>query len=498
MNLKHTTSIAALTALLASPALADITAADVWANQQSLYGAYGGTLSGELSADGTVSPVLNLILPEGIGSLQISVGEISLTEERNGSVTITYPSPMTFSVAGGIAGEASFAADLIMTNDEYSSTATGEAGDINYETTATDVSIEFTNVSLDGDEDFAMTGNMTFDSIANVSRVTEGDLVTLTMESAIGASSTAYDFEVDNVTTKSTQTMQPVAVSGTATLPAGGSDLMNLSAALRNGLSFSSEATGEGNSSSQVTLVDGEQISSQETTAGPQTSTFSFDENGLVIDASASEISAKIDQTLIIPIAIEFAINAVTANYRLPVNAAEETQDFRIATSLQGITLGDSLWSLVDPAGQLPRDPAEVTFDITGLGTNGLDLLDFASLEKLTGVPPVQIDEATIENLTISAVGAEVSAQGAMTFDWTDFETFAGLPRPEGAITVNVNGANQLMDTLVAMGLIPEDQLLMPRMMMGMFATPVGEDQLESVVEVNEEGHLLANGQRLQ
>jgi hypothetical protein len=35
-------------------------------------------------------------------------------------------------------------------------------------------------------------------------------------------------------------------------------------------------------------------------------------------------------------------------------------------------------------------------------------------------------------------------------------------------------------------------------MMMGLFATPTGEDELTSTIEVNEQGHLLANGQRLQ
>jgi hypothetical protein len=38
----------------------------------------------------------------------------------------------------------------------------------------------------------------------------------------------------------------------------------------------------------------------------------------------------------------------------------------------------------------------------------------------------------------------------------------------------------------------------MPRMMLGMFATPVGDDMLTSTIEVNAEGHVLANGQRLR
>jgi hypothetical protein len=48
------------------------------------------------------------------------------------------------------------------------------------------------------------------------------------------------------------------------------------------------------------------------------------------------------------------------------------------------------------------------------------------------------------------------------------------------------------------MGLLPEDQVMGARMMMGVFATPVGDDMLTSTIEVNAEGHVIANGQRLQ
>jgi hypothetical protein len=139
-----------------------------------------------------------------------------------------------------------------------------------------------------------------------------------------------------------------------------------------------------------------------------------------------------------------------------------------------------------------------VSDDITGNGTNGTDLLDIIAMAQKFGPPKIEVDDVTIENLRIAAAGAEATATGAMTFDWTDFTTIPGIARPEGKVTVNLNGANALMDNLVAMGLIPEGDLMMPRMMMGMFATPVGDDMLETVLEVNDQGHVLANGQRLQ
>ena len=73
------------------------------------------------------------------------------------------------------------------------------------------------------------------------------------------------------------------------------------------------------------------------------------------------------------------------------------------------------------------------------------------------------------------------------------------LPAPEGEADLKLVGGNGLLDKLVEMGLVPEDQAMGARMMMGLFAVPgEGEDTLTSKIVVNEEGHVLANGQRLK
>ena len=67
-----------------------------------------------------------------------------------------------------------------------------------------------------------------------------------------------------------------------------------------------------------------------------------------------------------------------------------------------------------------------------------------------------------------------------------------------GAVDLQLNGVNGLIDSLVAMGLMPQEQVMGARMMLGMFATSVGDDQLTSRLEVTADGQILANGQRLQ
>jgi len=104
----------------------------------------------------------------------------------------------------------------------------------------------------------------------------------------------------------------------------------------------------------------------------------------------------------------------------------------------------------------------------------------------------------TLNNLSLKLGGAELTGLGDFTFDNTDLETFGGMPRPVGEVTMNIKGGNALIDSLVQMGLIPEDQAMMGRMMMGMFARSVGDDELSSKIEINDQGHVIANGQRIQ
>ena len=55
-----------------------------------------------------------------------------------------------------------------------------------------------------------------------------------------------------------------------------------------------------------------------------------------------------------------------------------------------------------------------------------------------------------------------------------------------------------LFDRLATVGLLPDEQLMGFRMMLGMFADVVGDDHLVSEVEITPAGQILLNGQRLR
>jgi len=150
--------------------------------------------------------------------------------------------------------------------------------------------------------------------------------------------------------------------------------------------------------------------------------------------------------------------------------------------------------------GILPRDPATVAIDLAGKVTPSVDLLDPEQIEALDGqTPPGELNALTLNNLTIEAAGAQITGEGDFTFDNTDLQSFDGMPRPEGALSLKLSGANGLIDNLIQMGLVSDQDAMGARMMMSMFAVPGSEpDTLNSTIEVNEQGHVLANGQRIK
>ncbi|MCA1775232.1 MAG: DUF2125 domain-containing protein, partial [Loktanella sp.] len=224
----------------------------------------------------------------------------------------------------------------------------------------------------------------------------------------------------------------------------------------------------------------------------------SLDSDAMLYDVNVNGVQMQIE-TPDLPFPVDVSLADYGILIDMPLASTEEARDFALGLNLSELTVNEEVWSMIDPAGQLDHGPATVALDLTGEGKLFFDLMDPEQQQAaaMAGMPG-ELNTLTLENLLISAVGANVTGSGGFTFDNTDLQTIPGVPRPEGSVTIDISGANTLIDNLVAMGLLPDDQAMMGRMMMGMFARSTGDDQLQSVIEVNEQGHVLANGQRLQ
>jgi hypothetical protein len=198
-----------------------------------------------------------------------------------------------------------------------------------------------------------------------------------------------------------------------------------------------------------------------------------------------------------VPFPINIGFAELTTDFQFPLTTTAEPVPFTLVTKLVDFTLPPEVWGMADPTGQLPQDPATLIIDTAG----SIRLLADLNASPAAGEipPPPELHSLSIRDLQLKMVGAALSGSGDLTFDLTDTATFGGIPTPTGLLNFKLDGANGLLEKLAAMGLVPEDQLMGARMMMGMFATMAadGSDSMTSEVEFRDKG-LFVNGQQLQ
>ena len=100
--------------------------------------------------------------------------------------------------------------------------------------------------------------------------------------------------------------------------------------------------------------------------------------------------------------------------------------------------------------------------------------------------------EATLTDLTIRGLGAEVTARGHAVMDNSGAE-----PRPVGAADVELQGFTTLIERLAGLNLMTPEQALGLRMTLGLFTVPKGEDRASSRIEADAAGGVRVNGQVL-
>lgn len=197
---------------------------------------------------------------------------------------------------------------------------------------------------------------------------------------------------------------------------------------------------------------------------------------------------------------LQAALAATELALELPLAEGEEARPFALRLALSDLTLNEDVWSLLDPESRLPRDPAELLVSLEGRMRVLADL--FAEPEGAAAAadapPAAEVEEARLA-LNLEALGAAVEAEGDFAFDNDDTTTFDGMPAPTGTLVIEARGIDALLDTLTEMGLVPSDQLMPARLMLGLFARPDGEGGYRSEIAVDgDTGEVTANGQRLR
>lgn len=483
--------------LTSTSAMADVTAAEVWADWQGnleIYGSDGITIGSE-TVDGDTLTIseLSMSMEDETSSISSQMGPISFTENGDGSVSITVPESYTLAV--NVEGD--FVVDIEILQDNMAITVTGDPEAMNYDISADSYTLRVAEFKggaeeVEGDVFFKannltgsyQSGNGTSEEMS-YSMLSENVDVLVDVKEPGGDGYVLLSGKMERLTTEGTMAMpEGVDFDDPETLFANGFGFSSTSGYL--GADFLIDFNADGDAGT-ATFQMGEGGFNGSMDADKISYGFAFD--GVNVNAQVPDL----------PFPVTFSWDQAETAFYMPLSSSETSEGFGFNFALTDVTVNDEIWGMADPAGAIPRDPISIEMALSGMGKLFFDLLDPEQAAAMAFADvPGELDSVELSNLRLSAAGAEILGTGDFTFDNTDLETFDGLPRPAGELNINIKGANALIDTAVEMGLLPQEQAGMGRMFMGMFTTPTGDDELTSKIEINDQGHIMANGQRIQ
>lgn len=503
------TSTAIGLSMLSHAAYADVTAAEVWGDWRAYFEGMGYAVTATEATSGDTLSVSDIAIEmtgaPDVEKMVLRMKGLQLTDNGDGTVDVVMPDtmPMTIEIQPNESDTPTIVG-INYTQNGQKMTVSGDASAMVYDYAAAGFGMVLTSLMVDGTAMDQDTARLAVNG-ADLRSVTTMTMKPVrTYDQSMQAGSMAYDvfFKDPNAVeaVAMNSTTQNLAFKGTSAVPVGLTvQTQDLAPLLAAGFAFDGMFSTQG-TETRINIVSEEGETKIKTGSASSTLAVAMDASGIGYEAAAQQVQIGAELAgLPFPLFAEMAESGF--KMRTPVVKADDPQDFSLAFNATDFTMSDIIWALFDPAGQLPRDAATIALDLSGKAKVLVNPMDTAAMQSMveSDVTPGELHALRIDRLTVDAVGTKLEATGDVTFDNTDKITLPGFPKPVGEVNINLAGANGLMDKLVEMGLLPAEQVMGARMMMGMFAVP-GEapDTLKSNIEFNEAGQILANGQRIK
>jgi hypothetical protein len=483
---------------MGSTATFALTADEVWQSWKDA-GAMVGlevTAATENKTGGTLTLNGVSIAPAGMAGITIS--DMTLTEGGDGSVTIAPGADIGLTLTGEMTGSARIA------HEGLTLVARDSAGALSYDFSAAQLDVVYDTaapgMSFDGTPapEVKSSGTVGFAGLTGTYSDTPGTNRAFALD--IRTDTLAYNTAVDDpsMELKQTTTSETAAVAMTLTvaLPTsmsveGGMPPADFGTALREGLAVSLTTT-QGASTGTMNQESPFMPMALTINAGGGDGAALFNKDTLMIESSGSGLEIE-GTSGMLPAPIKVTSGPIEFGLTSPVTAVEAPGDFGFVMRLSQFSLNEEAWAMFDPGGALSREAADLAIDISGKTT--LDIPGLIDAENTGAMPPTPAPESLdITELSLKVAGAALAGTGAFTFD-----NSMGMPMPLGEANVTVTGANALIDGLIATGLLPEEDAMGVRMMMGAFMSPgAGPDELTSKIEARPNFEIYVNGQRIQ
>jgi hypothetical protein len=501
--MRFSTPLASAVSVLAlvsgSAAVAQVSAQEVWDNWKGNLGLYGsdGVTIGSESYDGGVLTVSDIVISisDAEGSVNATLPLVTFTEQGDGTVRVTMSEEFPISATGPASdGMGEMSVEMAVRQTGLEMVVGGTAAEMTYDITAQRYALDIDNLSDGG---VTVSGSLALNDVAGSYVIATSDMQAIAYEIDAAAIELglSIDDQIEGVTVGLEGMIDGIASSATLVLPLP--ENTTPETVLMDGLaaeggytlgaaSLSFDLNQQGLPVTGTLVTSGSELGFVASAEGVGYTTTT---SGLVIEGSSP----------MMPFPVRVSLAEYGLDLLMPLSATEDPVDFAFGINLTDLAINEEIWAMIDPASMFSHDPATLILDLTGTARLFVDLADPEQAAEMAMMgPPGEIHSLSLNDLTLAIAGAQITGAGAFTFDNSDMMTIPGVPRPEGKLDLQANGVNQLIDTLTAMGLLPQEQVMGARMMLGLFTVPVGDDQLTSTLEINAEGHILANGQRLQ
>jgi hypothetical protein len=493
----------ALALVLPGGALAEVTAPEVWDNWKSYFESLGQsvTVGQQETAEGALvlqDVTFSMDFPEG--TMSGTLGALEFRERSDGTVAISMSPDFPLSISTAPQGGESMYLPMIIRQTGTSIVASGDSESIIYDYLAPAISGSIDRVMIDGEE---LDATVSWELTDIKGRYVSNRGTPSRLDSRSNAAGLNFEVVLNYPGQAGRFTMKGSGqdlVSEYFTVIPEGFDAQNPGAMFNS--AFSAQGTiGIGPSSYEISAENS--AGSFQFAARSESGSFDFAlaDGSLSYGTTATNSEYSIT-TPAIPfpqIALKLAESAMRIT--MPLAPSDEPRDFGVLLKLAGLQVDEAIWSMFDPGRILPRDPANIIFDVAGRMRWLIDISDPAAgaMAEETDEVPAELYDLKVNDITFSMAGAEITGGGSFVFDNSDLETFDGLPAPTGALDFRITGAYALLDNLVAMGLLPPDEITSSRMMLSVFTSPTeNEDTLTTKVEITGSGGVFVNGRRFQ
>lgn len=493
----------------AFPGLAQVSPADVWSLQQKQFAESGmevafrdvETLAGRVTVRGL--SLVNETDDEMGGSFGfgLEVGDVTYRGNSDGTVSIEWPENMPFTFSGS-GPDGSGAANLNLSLVGLTAVASGVPGDITTAWDAPRMEITAVDVVADGEPlDFDL--DFVIEALVGTNRLVDGDVMRQISDFTADALTVSLNAESPEGSPDEGSVNFAYDMSGLSMQSDGavfqGSDVMGFGELIEQGLNGAGSFSYTGSKTVLNVFESGAPLVAYLGDDAGGAFELDFGADGIGYSASSRSGSISVaSRELPLP-QVDLSYEEVSFGMQVPLIPSEEAQNFGLRMRFAGLSVSDLIWSMIDPTGQISREPATLEVNVSGTGNLFVDITDPEAMEEFANDVPGQVDTLSVNAIELALAGARLTGSGEFAVDNSGVGPFAPAPTPVGSLNMKLTGGNALLDRLITMGLLPEDQAMGFRMMLGLFARPGdGPDTLVSTIEVTSEGAVLANGQRIR